>query len=990
MALHLYLFGAPRCEQDGRALHIQRRKGMALIAYLALNPRPQARDFLATLLYPESDNARAYLRRDLSEIRQQMGDVVLTAEGKVSLDTGDDLWVDVIAFETQLELVATHGHFPEMPCSDCLAALHAALDLYKDQFLAGFTLPDCPEFNEWQFFEAQSLRQSLAEALKKMIAWHTRRQAFAEAIEHARRWLSLDPLHEPAQRRLMELYAANGQRAAALRQYEECVRLLDEELGIAPAPETTSLFEAIRTRQFEQPAPAGPPAKPSPPAHNLPAQTTTFVGRNEEIAEIRQILSDANCRLLTLLGPGGIGKTRLAIEAARETAFADGVWFVPLAPLSAPISLPGAVADALALRLQGEDRPQQTLLKQLQDRELLLLLDNFEHLLPRGAEFIVDLLQGAPGLKLLVTTRERLNLSAEWVFSVGGLEFPAEPEIDDVASCGAVQLFVHRARQAVGDFAMQPDTQAAIARICRLTEGMPLALELAATWTTILSCSEIAGEIQRGLDFLRSSLRDLPDRHRSIRAVFDVSWQLLDDVERRVFCQLSIFRGGFTRTAAESICHVTGANRSILSILASLVAKSFLKRSASGRYEIHELLRQYGAARLTREPDVEEATRNRHCEYYLSFCAAQEVRLKGPEQLEALQELGSERANLRVAWQYAARHGRSRLLLEAAEAIWLFLQQNSHSSFQEQALLYEEALSGLQQRVNGAETATEEDELALAKLQGFSAGTYMRLGDYERALALLQESLPRLRRLEAWREVALALNELAATVHRQGDYEAERAYLEESLTRAREAGDRWLTGYSLNDLGMVWHLLGDTQQAQRLSRKSAALFRRLGDRRGLGFAFNNLGLFAFHLGAYDEADAFYRECLSIRQASGDQWGVAAALSHLALVAKARGDTAAARANLLKALKAAEQAGATSQLLDTLVMLAALLHDEGETARAQMIVRCCLPHPSLSDAGRAQAEELAEVWSDWTSISPHPEEPDSLDALVDALLADDDL
>ena len=967
---------------------------MALIAYLASSPRPHTREHLAVLFYPDSENALTYLRRDLSEVRQVLDDNLLATQREVSLRTGERLWVDVLHFQTQLDLVAAHSHFPAQPCSDCLQALQTAIALYTDDFLAGFNLPDCPAFDEWRFFEMERLRQSLASALEKLIAWHEAQQQFEKAIAYGRRLVALDPLDEAAQRQLIRLYAASGQVSAALRQYDECVRLLDEELGLEPAPETSDLAQAVRARQLEPPHQRDQhdllPQPAAPRTGNLPSFTTSFVGRTTETARLVEMISDPGCRLLVLHGPGGIGKTRLAVEAARQTAFSDGAWFVPLTGTSSTDSIISAIASALNLSLQGTEQPHQMLLNRLQGHNLLLVLDNFEHLLPDGAAFLTDLLKNAPQLKLLVTSRERLKVGAEWVFTLSGLEFPREQvAIDRPQAFGAIELFMQRSRQVQGDVLSGPEAIAAIARICRLTEGMPLALELAATWTATLSYTEIAAEIQRSLDFLTGTLRDLPDRHRSIRAVFDSSWEMLNQDERRLFRQLSIFRGGFTRAAVQEVCEPP-AQHTILSLLASLEAKSFLKRSAAGRYEIHDLLRQYGAARLMQEPLAEHELRERQCRYYLSFCAAQEARLKGAEQLDALQEMTAEVANVRLAWRHAVRHGHARLLREAAEAIWLFLQQNNRTSFQEAARYFDLAINRLQELVTEpavSRTDAEENELALAKLQALNAGAYLRLGQYEEALALLQKSLSRLRKLDASREIAFALNMQAATVHMQGDYRREHDYLQESISRARAAGDRWLAGYSLNDLGMATHLFGDTELAQQRSGESMALFRQLGDQRGLAFALDNLGLFAFHLGDYAEAEQLYREALSIREAHGDLWGVATALSHLAMIAQARGEVEAARTNLLQALNAAQEAGAKSRLLDTLVQLAALLDDEGDPEMAAALVHHCLQHPALSDAAREKAQALVarRQGHEGIAVAP-PSTAPSLDSLVATLLA----
>jgi hypothetical protein len=374
-------------------------------------------------------------------------------------------WLDVAAFNERLAEAQRAG--TASPAG--ALALAAAVALAGDELLAGFGLPDSPAFEEWLFFQREAIGQQLAGALESLARWHRDQGAYGEAIGHARRRLALDPLHEPAQRELMRLYALAGQHTAALRQYEACARLLDQELGLAPEPETEALYAAIKARRFPEPAdepraPAPPaaPAAPRPrPGSNLPPPLGGFVGRERDLADIIRRLTDPACRLLTLVGPGGIGKTRLALRAARtlasewaeaaasggaDDAFADGVLFVPLASLAHGDELPGAIAAAARLEGHGAVPPRQQLLDHLRERQMLIVLDNFEQLLdpaPGGAEpaarFVAELLLAAPGLRLLVTSREALNLQDEWFHAVGGLSFPAEA--DDTASLAALARF---------------------------------------------------------------------------------------------------------------------------------------------------------------------------------------------------------------------------------------------------------------------------------------------------------------------------------------------------------------------------------------------------------------------------------------------------------------------------------------------------------------------------------------------------------------------
>jgi predicted ATPase len=367
--------------------------------------------------------------------------------------------------------------------------------------------------------------------------------------------------------------------------------------------------------------------------YNLPHAAASFVNRAREIAEITQRLNDANCRLLTLVGPGGIGKTRLAMRVAANCVdqFDDSVYFTPLQPLDSPEFILSTIIDVVSPQSRSGSDFKHQLLQYLREKALLLVLDNFEHLLD-GAELLTEILEAAPNVKLLVTSREALNLQGEWRYSVQGLEYPETTAAEPWEAYSAVQLFVERARQVRGEPSLV-DEHAAVVRVCRLVEGMPLALELAAGWTKILPTDEIASEIQRNLDFLSTSLRDVPQRHQSITAVFEQTWGRLTAEERRVFSALSVFSGGFSREAAEALAGVS------MRVLSDLVDKSLLTREPDGRYQIHELLRQYAQAQLESTPAETLRIRNLHAAYYARFLDERNTDLNGGRQQEACLEI---------------------------------------------------------------------------------------------------------------------------------------------------------------------------------------------------------------------------------------------------------------------------------------------------------------------------------------------------------------
>jgi DNA-binding SARP family transcriptional activator len=587
-SLKLFLLGTPYLEIGGEMIVIQRRKVMALLVYLAVKGEAQRRDTLAALLWPNSTTKLAHgsLRRTLSELRKVLGgDWVISNREMVGLNPNLDLWLDVVQFQKGLADWSS-----ATPAS--LDFMNEAVRLYRDEFLTGFTLPDCPDFDEWQFFQAEGLRQTLATSLEQLSHLHCQQGEYEKAISHARRWLALDPLHEPAHWLLMVLYAQAGQQAAALRQYQLCVETLEAELGVPPADETTALYERIRVGDLRRavreqgrgedfatigPSPQflhSPALEQAQVAHNLPPQLTSFIGREEELAEILRLLcDDPDCRLLTLIGPGGIGKTRLALRAAEQAlnTFSDGVYFVPLVGVSGPEFLVSTIADALNIFFSSEGDPRGQLLSHLGEKEMLLVLDSFEHLLG-GVGLLSEIVLTAPQVKLLVTSRTRLNLKEEWGFEVEGMRYPLTDEAEGQAleTYSAVQLFVERAHRVRTGFELLAEDVPAVLQICQLVAGMPLGIELAVFWLRMMPCQEIAHRIEQSLDFLTTSIHNVPERHRSLRAVFEHSWLLLSEDERTVFSRLSVFRGGFHSRAAGRVAGAT------LPLLSALVDRSLL------------------------------------------------------------------------------------------------------------------------------------------------------------------------------------------------------------------------------------------------------------------------------------------------------------------------------------------------------------------------------------------------------------------------------
>ncbi|MBM2847359.1 MAG: putative LuxR family transcriptional regulator [Anaerolineales bacterium] len=645
--LTITLFGKPRVERAKRAITgFISAKAQALLFYLAATGRPHTREALAGLLWGGMPEAQAgkNLRNALSNLRSLVGDYLTITREEVAFKRDVDYWLDVEAFRSALAEIASRDW----------GALAHAVELYQGDFLEGFYIPEALAFEEWMLGQRSILRGLMVQALHTLVSQHLESEEYAPGIDYANRLLGLEPWREETHRHLMILLARSRQRSAALAQYETCRRVLVEELGVQPMQETTVLYERLK-------------AAAAPPPHNLPPQPTPFVGREAELAEIARYLKNREAQLLTLVGPGGIGKTRLALqaaarcvgpEAAFDTDFADGVFFVPLAANTAaesgaPSTLIAALADALPFSFQGPVHPQAQLLNYLREKKMLLILDNFEHLAAEARQ-LGDILRLVPGIKLLVTSRVRLSLREEWALEVEGLAYPkagdAVPPGDAAEGYSAIALFVQQARRMRLGFTLVPADIPHVVRICQLVEGVPLGIELAASWLRVLSCVEIAAEIEKGLDFLTSAFQNVSERHRSLRAVFEHSWNLLSPPEQILFRQLSVFRGGFQREAA---AEVVGAS---LPVLAGLADKSLLRRTASGRYEVHELLRQYAEEKLRLIPEEHERVHDQHCRYYAELLSQHKTQLKGENSLAELTALSVERENVRAAWNRAVEH----------------------------------------------------------------------------------------------------------------------------------------------------------------------------------------------------------------------------------------------------------------------------------------------------------------------------------------------
>jgi predicted ATPase/transcriptional regulator with XRE-family HTH domain len=699
------------------------------------------------------------------------------------------------------------------------------------------------------------------------------------------------------------------------------------------------------------------------PKSNLPAPLTALVGREHEVALITRQLLDPDCRLLTLTGPGGVGKTRLALEAARQVpeAFPQGVYFVPLAGATSSEFILPAVAEAVGFSDAAGEKPQTQLFNFLRGKCLLLVLDNLEHLL-EGVEILSDLLQQNAAVKILATSREPLSLRIEWSVAIQGLPIPSHLRVEDLDSNSAVALFLQRARQAKFDFTINEQDLPHVERICGLVEGLPLGLEIAASWVRILSCREIAREIENSLDFLTISARDMPQRHHSMRAVFDYSWMLLAGEEQQALMKLSVFKGGFTREAAGQVAGAT------LQLLTALVDKSLVRQGANGRYELHELVRQYAQEQLTHSGTLAK-TRDAHLQFFLVFAEESRSRLRGSSQTEWLNRLEEEHDNLRAALEWSLRYEQAQEISEQREAAVqasfkfagaLYIFWRLHNHWSEGRAWLERVL-----RQPARQAATRERSRALNALVLLSA----EQADLKKARQLAEQNLDLARELREphilarahhargmvlWKQKDLAgaheaceiaaelfrglgnRTALAASLQSLGrialngnKLDVAQAYLEQSEKIFQEYSNTIELNSVLSDLGLLAYLRNDYPAARSYLERSLKHFRAAGSISGIEMSLNRLGDVARCENDYQKAEKLYRECMAIYSESGDQDEIASLLHNLGYVACWRGEHAQALSFFRVALFSQQELDNLSGMAECLAGIASVLTRQGQ-------------------------------------------------------------
>lgn len=737
-SLHLYFLGPPQIKLNDQPIALDRRKMVALLAYLSVERGQHQRASLSSLLWADYEQAKAYknLRQTLWEIQRTLGeDWLETDRETIALNLKADVRLDVENFNSLVEKSRA-----ESDPSLRTALLAESANLYRNHFLTGFSLKDAHPFNEWAFSVSEELKRKLSYTLTTLTADYNSLGHADQAIPFARRLVTIDPLNEASHRTLMEAYLQAGQQNAALKQYQTLEQTLRREFNLDPQPATQDLYKKIRKGEIKS-FQTQPKEKTTAKKHNLPHPVSKFIGREREMNEIKNLLKTN--RLVTLIGAGGIGKTSLSLQLGHSLTemFNDGVWFIALDALSDPSAVAKTAADVFNIKENHTVQILSKLNEYLQHKNALLIFDNCEHLLDSCAELISTLIRHCPNIKVLATSREGLGISGEAVYTMPSLPVPEAGM--DLSLLGvqtnyeSINLFAERAKLALTSFELTKDNIEAIARICRHLDGIPLAIELAAARVNILQANEILEQLLVSFSLLTNNGRSILPRHQTLQASIGWSWDLLSESERVFLCQLSVFAGGWTFDAARSVCR-----DDVLGLTDALVKKSLImvnqETGRETRYFFHEMVRKFIQDKCL-NLGMEEEIRTQHLKYFLDLSEKAEIGLRGPAGNEWIELLDIESHNFQSALQWADQTDLQAGLCIASRLArywefsnlrggiyWLerFVQSPKSSGFlNERAralFVYGWLLTWLQQFTN-AQSAIEES-LALFRLFGDQHG----------------------------------------------------------------------------------------------------------------------------------------------------------------------------------------------------------------------------------------------------------------------------
>ncbi len=965
---------------DGQPLKLPSRRTEALFVYLLRNPQPHAREVLADLFWDDlpQNKALGNLRVLLANLRKALDPYVTITRQSAAWNMAGAYRLDLTFLEEMLTASRAEIDHNGALTKATAANLGLALQSYQGDLLPGFFLREGQGFEEWLATEREWLWTRVVEALVDLATEYLQWGEYRAGIEQAQRLVTLEPLREEGHQLLMQLWAADGQMSAALAQYERCVQLLDQDLGVPPHPFTTELFERMRSGQWRLPQTTATQRVASARLipHNLPRLLTPFWGRTSELTQLAASLTDPAMPLITIVGPGGMGKTALALEAARRLVqrlqkiegpagnaqpFSDGIYLVTLAALDDSAQIAPAIAAALGYRFQQDGRDETTqLLRYLQPRALLLVLDNAEHLVDE-TEIFGAILAAAPHVRLLVTSRHRLNRPGESVLTLAGLDYPQadfhpnaakEPlDTQQLLAHSAVRLFVESLRRAQGNVTFDERELAAVIRICALAQGMPLAILLAAAWGELFTPTEIAAEIERDVAFLRSETTgdkaDFSVHQQSLQAIFNHSWALLTATEQQIFARLSIFRRGCTRPVAQQV--TGGALRDLL----SLVHKSLLTRqAATGRFTIHELLRQLAAAKLHAQgqapaPLHRLAVTTIEAEYaqdLASYYGELAEHAEGGELLDKARhyrQLAADRARDSYQNELALEEYAHALRLTppdaAAAAFALQMERQTITHRLGRRTEQADALTALTALARRLEDDRKVSEVLICQARYAEA-----LGDYGAAAIAAEAAVGIAEAVGAADLIALGNLAWGVALGRDNAFAAAAERLAAAVRLAEAAHCPQIAADSLRNLGIDAAYQNQTDLAHHYFAESLAIYRQLGDGPAEAAGLGNLAVLALRQWDYQGAQPYLAAALAIFRQIGDLRSETISLNNLGVIAHKLGEYAAAEQHFFQALNLTEQTGDRQSRREAHSLLGHLLSDQARNGEAGAQYTAALP------------------------------------------------
>lgn len=887
--LEICLLGGITIRLNGELItQFRSQTEIALLAYLAHSGKTHNREALADLLWEarSTKQSQSNLRTVLARLRKRVGDQLVVTRKTVSLLHSVHEQTDSV----RLQAILAGSGSERSPIAMNLLA--QGLALYGGEMMADFSLANAPRFNDWLAVEQEHLRQMVMNGYRRLAGWQEELGAFAAGAATAQKWVTWDPLDEMAQQQLMRLLAYDGRSEEALRVYEQCHQLLQEELAITPAPTTIALYKSIQNGSLRLPAiiPA--------PAHNIPRPLTPLFGRRKEIQSITNIILNPDYPLVSISGGGGMGKTSLALATARHLLaeekhpFRDGIWFVALETIEKDSrekieeEVAALIGQAMGLYFHGESELWSQLVGQLASKHVLLILDNIEQFLTVASDLIIDLLEAGGNIHLLVTSRTTLALGASVAFPLAGLQAPGQPS-PDAANNESVRLFAERAARLPVSFRLDKHLAEVVA-ICQFVEGMPLGIELAAASLGRLMIDEILPALINNLQLLETTQRDVPPRQRTLQAVFDYTWRLLDAREQKALAQISVFRGGFTREAAETVLSDSASS------IYNLQAHALLNRSETGRFKLHPLVRQFARDKLNGVDMIElrEQALNRHTAYFASLMHSFEDDLQRGEGQEALRLIDAEQGNLRAAWQHAVRSEQWLNIAKCLDSSHYFFQRKG--LFNEETALVDSAISTLQGLKN------DEDALLIglhSRLLTVRAQDHLRLAQFEEGLQIVDQACDLAQKLAAAGAPAGVRANIqgqarlvrAQILSIQHEHEAALGQYSKVVAMARRGNNQILEADAWIGIGgqIIWQ--ADVGLAQEPLFNALDLCQTLLYKAGEMEALRLLGTMAFRQGSLAESAEYHKRSLELSRALGDLVEEAEELGSLGVILHQRGD-----------------------------------------------------------------------------------------------------